>query len=92
MILLATLDPLLPPLRQSISNLADLIPPTQFYRYNDSFSRTLQSASLVIVFRKFLETEELAGKEEVEKALGSKLCFVCKGNWNEINSLPFLVG
>lgn len=83
--LLSTLDPLLPLVRSTIAHLASLIPATQFYRYNDSFSRTLQSASLIVVFRKFLETEELAGKEEVASTLGSEYTvriFVRKwGRW-----------
>lgn len=70
--LLATLDPLLPPLTKSLSDLAALIPPTQFYRYSDSFSRSLQSASFIVVFRYFLLKEEVMSKNEVSSVLGSE--------------------
>jgi len=50
-----------------------LIPPQQFYRYSDSFSRSIQQASFIIVFRVFLEREDVPSKEEVAQQLGSTL-------------------
>lgn len=78
------LDPLLPSLRLTLSSLAALIPASQFYRYSDSFSRSLQAASLTIVLRKFLETEEVATKEEVAEALGSELPVLCEEEEEEL--------
>lgn len=59
------------PLRTHLSELAALIPPQQFYRYSDSFSRSVQQASFIIVFRVFLEREDVPSKEEVAQQLGS---------------------
>ncbi|GAA5820817.1 hypothetical protein JCM11251_001828 [Rhodosporidiobolus azoricus] len=70
--LLASLDPTLPALRSSLANLAQLIPREQFYRYSDSFSRAIQTASYIVVLRAFLEREEVASKGEVAEALGIK--------------------
>jgi hypothetical protein len=70
--LLQSLVPLYPPIAASIANLAALIPSTQFYRYNDMFSRSLQSAAFIVVFKHFLETEDVASKTQVEEVLGSK--------------------
>ncbi|KAK4704149.1 hypothetical protein P7C70_g2063, partial [Phenoliferia sp. Uapishka_3] len=70
--LLDTITPRLPTLRSAIAHLASLVPPSQFYRYNDSFSKAIQSAAFIVVFDKFLRTEEVASKEEVAEALGSK--------------------
>ncbi|CEQ42076.1 SPOSA6832_03847 [Sporobolomyces salmonicolor] len=68
--LLASLDPLLPPLRAALANLAQLVPPQQFYRYSDSFSRSIQTASYIVVMRVFLESEDVATKEDVARQLG----------------------
>ncbi|BGP27710.1 Translin-1 [Rhodotorula toruloides] len=68
--LVASLDPTLPALRIALAKLADLIPPQQFYRYSDSFSRCIQQASYIVVFRVFLEREDVATKEEVAQQLG----------------------
>ncbi|BGP03547.1 hypothetical protein RTBOTA2_006326 [Rhodotorula toruloides] len=68
--LVASLDPTLPALRTALAKLADLIPPQQFYRYSDSFSRCIQQASYIVVFRVFLEREDVATKEEVAQQLG----------------------
>ncbi|GAA5958853.1 hypothetical protein JCM21900_002256 [Sporobolomyces salmonicolor] len=68
--LLASLDPLLPPLRAALANLAQLVPPQQFYRYSDSFSRSIQTASYIVVMRVFLESEDVATKEDVAGQLG----------------------
>ncbi|GAA5917158.1 hypothetical protein JCM6882_003273 [Rhodosporidiobolus microsporus] len=70
--LLTSLDPTLPALRSSLANLARLIPKEQFYRYSDSFSRAMQTASYIVVLRAFLEREEVASKGEVAEALGIK--------------------
>ena len=69
--LLDTLTPLLPAVRLSLATLASLIPASQFYRYHDSFSRSLQFASSLIVLSTFLRTEDVASKADVEAALGS---------------------
>lgn len=69
--LLASLDPTLPPVRTHLADLAALIPPQQFYRYSDSFSRSIQQASYIIVLRVFLEREDVPTKEEVAQQLGS---------------------
>ncbi|GAA6039157.1 hypothetical protein JCM8097_000439 [Rhodosporidiobolus ruineniae] len=70
--LLTSLDPTLPPLRTALANLAQLIPREQFYRYSDSFSRAIQTASYIVVLRVFLESEEVAKKQQVAEALGIK--------------------
>ncbi|GAA6059581.1 hypothetical protein JCM10212_000637 [Sporobolomyces blumeae] len=67
--LLQSLDPLLPSLRAALADLAHLVPPQQFYRYNDSFSRSIQTSSYIVVLRTFLETEHVATKEDVARAL-----------------------
>jgi hypothetical protein len=71
--LVSSLEPTLSPLRSHLSDLAALIPPQQFYRYSDSFSRSIQQASFIIVFRVFLEREDVPSKEEVAQQLGSTL-------------------
>lgn len=71
--LISSLEPTLAPLRSHLSDLAALIPPQQFYRYSDSFSRSIQQASFIIVFRVFLEREDVPSKEEVAQQLGSTL-------------------
>ncbi|TKA53845.1 hypothetical protein B0A53_03635 [Rhodotorula sp. CCFEE 5036] len=68
--LVSSLEPTLSPLRSHLSDLAALIPPQQFYRYSDSFSRSIQQASFIIVFRVFLEREDVPSKEEVAQQLG----------------------
>ncbi|GAA5869484.1 hypothetical protein JCM3774_001464 [Rhodotorula dairenensis] len=68
--LVSTLEPTLGPLRTHLSELAALIPPQQFYRYSDSFSRSIQQASFIVVFRVFLEREDVPSKEEVAQQLG----------------------
>ncbi|GAA6013055.1 hypothetical protein JCM10207_006154 [Rhodosporidiobolus poonsookiae] len=68
--LLSSLDPTLPPIRTALTSLAQLIPPGQYYRYDGSFSRAMQTASYVVVLRTFLETEDVASKGEVAEALG----------------------
>ncbi|KAL8276762.1 hypothetical protein RQP46_010818 [Phenoliferia psychrophenolica] len=68
--LLNTITPLFPALRTSLASLASLIPPTQFYRYNDMFSRSLQSAAFIVVVDHFLRTEDVPTKDEVAVALG----------------------
>lgn len=77
--MLSSLSPLLPVLRVSLASLAALIPSHQYYRYNDSFSRSLQQASFVIVISRFLDTDEVASKQDVEEALGSELARETKG-------------
>ena len=69
--LLNTLTPLLPAIRSSIASLATLVPASQFYRYNDMFTRALQSAAFIVVVDRFLRTEDVASKEAVAAALGS---------------------
>ncbi|ORY88378.1 Translin [Leucosporidium creatinivorum] len=66
---LSSLTPLLPPLRASLAALATLIPSTQFYRYSSSFSQSLQNASFIVVFSRFLEREDVPTKEEVGREL-----------------------
>ncbi|POY75378.1 hypothetical protein BMF94_1535 [Rhodotorula taiwanensis] len=68
--LIASLDPTLAPLRTHLADLAALIPPQHFYRYSDSFSRSIQQASYIIVLRVFLEREDVPTKEEVAQQLG----------------------
>ncbi|GAA5985453.1 hypothetical protein JCM10908_006982 [Rhodotorula pacifica] len=68
--LVSSLEPTLAPLRTHLSELAALIPPQQFYRYSDSFSRSIQQASFIVVFRVFLEQEDVPSKEEVAQQLG----------------------
>ncbi|GAA5982910.1 hypothetical protein JCM11641_002624 [Rhodosporidiobolus odoratus] len=70
--LLTSLDPTLPPIRDALSNLAKLIPKEQFYRYSDMFSRSIQTASYIIVLRVFLDTEDVASKADVAESLGIK--------------------
>ncbi|GAA5998817.1 translin [Rhodotorula paludigena] len=68
--LLAALDPTLPPLRAALARLAQLIPTEQFYRYNDGFTRAIQQASYIVVYRVFLERDDVATKDEVAQQLG----------------------
>lgn len=69
--LLAQLEPLLAPVRSSIKTVADLVPGMQYWRYNDTFARTVQAAAFVVVFRAYLDRAELASKDSVAAALGS---------------------
>jgi len=69
--LLASLDPTLAPVRTALAHLASLVPPQQFYRYNDSFTRVLQQASYIVVLRTFLETLDVPTKPQVAQQLGS---------------------
>ncbi|BGP43499.1 Translin-1 [Rhodotorula kratochvilovae] len=68
--LLASLDPTLPALRAALAKLAELIPPQQYYRYNDSFTRAIQQASYIVVLRVFLDREDVPTKGEVAQQLG----------------------
>lgn len=68
--MLQSLNPLLPPLKESLNNLATLIPQEQFYRYSDSFSRSIQQSSFIIVLSAFLRSGDVPTKEEVESELG----------------------
>ncbi|KPV73387.1 uncharacterized protein RHOBADRAFT_22417 [Rhodotorula graminis WP1] len=68
--LLASLDPTLTPVRTALASLAALIPPGQFYRYNDSFTRAIQQASYIVVLRTFLETLDVPTKPQVAHQLG----------------------
>ncbi|GAA5904321.1 hypothetical protein JCM8208_006835 [Rhodotorula glutinis] len=67
--LLASLDPTLEPVRTALAHLAALIPPGQFYRYNDSFTRAIQQASYIVVLRTFLETLDVPTKPQVAQQL-----------------------
>ncbi|GAA5845227.1 hypothetical protein JCM9279_004810 [Rhodotorula babjevae] len=68
--LLASLDPTLAPVRDALAHLASLVPPEQFYRYNDSFTRVIQQASYIVVLRTFLETLDVPTKPQVAQQLG----------------------
>ncbi|GAA5823193.1 hypothetical protein JCM3770_004309 [Rhodotorula araucariae] len=68
--LLASLDPTLPAVRAALASLAALVPPQQYYRYNDSFTRAIQQASYIIVLRGFLEREDVPTKPDVAQQLG----------------------
>lgn len=70
--LLQSLSPLLPPLQASLKSLAALIPQQQFYRYSDSFSRSIQQSSFIIVLKAFLTSMDVPTKEEVQKELGGE--------------------
>ncbi|KAM0746001.1 Translin [Meredithblackwellia eburnea MCA 4105] len=77
-----TLFPLLAsPISQisgSIKLLATQIPQHQFYRYNDIFSRSLQNASFIVVWRDFLDRDsrgeegQVLALEHVRGSLGFK--------------------
>ncbi|TNY23153.1 Translin [Rhodotorula diobovata] len=67
--LLASLDPTLPPVRTALANLARLIPPGQFYRYSDSFTRSIQQAAYIVVLRRFLEEHDVPSKAQVAHQL-----------------------
>ncbi|GAA5884696.1 hypothetical protein JCM16303_005234, partial [Sporobolomyces ruberrimus] len=69
--LLESLEPLLAPLRESLKNLATIIPSQQFYRYHDSFARSIQTSSYIVVLRRFLlsNCQEVMTKEQVGKEL-----------------------
>ena len=47
-----------------------MIPQEQFYRYSDSFSRSIQQSSFIIVLSAFLKSGDVPTKEEVESELG----------------------
>ncbi|GAA5853761.1 hypothetical protein JCM5353_006444 [Sporobolomyces roseus] len=70
--LLQSLSPLLPPLQASLKSLAALIPQQQFYRYSDSFSRSIQQSSFIIVLKAFLTSMDVPTKEEVQNELGGE--------------------
>lgn len=73
--ILQQLVPLLPAVNSSLAGLAQLVPPTQFYRYQPMFSNALQQASFIIVLSTFLQTEgqQVATKQDVANSLGSQL-------------------
>lgn len=72
--LLQTLPAQFAQLQTVLGALAQLIPPGQFYRYSDIFSRAMQTASFMVVLAAFLKHEQVSTKQEVENVLGSE-CF-----------------
>ncbi|KAI9468818.1 Translin-1 [Coemansia sp. RSA 989] len=56
-----------------ITNLAGLIKPETFYRYQDRWTNTMQTACALVVFSTYLEEARLATPEDIEKHLGFKV-------------------
>ncbi|KAI8139211.1 Translin [Fennellomyces sp. T-0311] len=56
--------------RERVQQLASLIPENQFYKYCDLWSRSMQQAVFLVVFKHFLETEQLVQIPVIEEAIG----------------------
>ncbi|KAI9493881.1 Translin [Zychaea mexicana] len=56
--------------RERVQTLATLIPENQFYKYCDLWSRSMQQAVFLVVFKYYLETEELVQINKIEEAIG----------------------
>jgi hypothetical protein len=54
------------PIRQHLQALATLIPPQQYYRYQDHFSRTLQSICFCCAWLVYLRHGRLATPQDIE--------------------------
>ncbi|KAI7882463.1 Translin [Lichtheimia hyalospora FSU 10163] len=59
--------------QQQVKELAALIPDNQFYKYCDLWSRQIQQAIFLVVFKHYLENEELVQIPAIEEAIGCKL-------------------
>ncbi|KAL1933351.1 hypothetical protein VTP01DRAFT_7441 [Rhizomucor pusillus] len=60
-------------LKDSVHGLAKLIPEHQFYKYCDLWSRSMQQAIFLVVFKYYLDTETLAPISVIEDAIGFKV-------------------
>lgn len=60
------------PVQEQLSTLAKLIPPHEFYRYNDIWARTTQQAVFLVIFESYLKNGELVNDiiPAVESSLG----------------------
>ncbi|CEG71076.1 Putative Translin [Rhizopus microsporus] len=63
------------PVQEQLSTLAKLIPPHEFYRYNDIWARTTQQAVFLVIFESYLKNGELVNDiiPAVESSLGVKV-------------------
>ncbi|KAG1570827.1 hypothetical protein G6F50_005149 [Rhizopus delemar] len=61
--------------QEHIQVLAKLIPPHEFYRYNDLWSRTTQQAVYLVVFESYLENNGIVDNiiPKIESSLGVKV-------------------
>ncbi|CDS11958.1 hypothetical protein LRAMOSA04154 [Lichtheimia ramosa] len=59
--------------QQHVKALAALIPDNQFYKYCDLWSRQIQQAIFLVVFKHYLEKEELVQIPAIEEAIGYKV-------------------
>ncbi|KAI9266641.1 Translin [Phascolomyces articulosus] len=60
-------------IRERVQQLAALIPEDQFYKYNDLWSRSMQQAVFLVVFKHYLETEQLVDIKKIEETIGVKV-------------------
>ncbi|KAI7859120.1 Translin [Circinella umbellata] len=58
--------------RERVKNLASLIPENQFYKYCDLWTRSMQQAVFLVVFKYYLETEQLIDIKKIEETLDAK--------------------
>ncbi|KAG2221126.1 hypothetical protein INT45_004435 [Circinella minor] len=59
--------------RERVKNLASLIPENQFYKYCDLWTRSMQQAVFLVVFKYYLETEQLIDIKKIEETLDVKV-------------------
>ncbi|RIB02935.1 Translin [Gigaspora rosea] len=59
--------------KQHMTNLAQLVPHQQYYRYNELWSRTVQNSVFLAAFAIYLQSEKLITANELESLLGAKI-------------------
>ncbi|RHZ65103.1 hypothetical protein Glove_319g12 [Diversispora epigaea] len=59
--------------KQHLENLSQIVPYQQYYRYNDLWTRTVQSSLFIASFAFYLSTERLITTNEIESLFGVKI-------------------
>ncbi|RIA99678.1 translin-like protein [Glomus cerebriforme] len=60
-------------IKQHLADLSKIVPYQQFYRYNDLWSRTIQTSLYLAEFAVYLSSEKLISPEELENLCGVKI-------------------
>ena len=71
-ILLDSVQPTLVSCQDTFTNLADIIPANQFWRWKDMWANSLRTAVFAAALVEFLTTRNLLSLEDAAKTLGSE--------------------